>query len=399
MAVSQRQRSSTTEVRRELAARLRTRQSEIIRAVLDRVVEVEIPEGVSDSEYVFGLRGAVEEAIDYALSGIDSGEVPASAIPLAASAQARRAARSGVPLDTVLRRYHAGDRVLYEVIMGEARDLPYEALQAILRDHGPLVDHLTAGIATEYMHEVERLSKSPAQKLHEQVKRLLAGQGTTEADMDYPLEGWHIGLIVRGPKADRIILRVGNTLGRLVLCVPAGNPDTYWAWIGGPRAPKLNDLVSLLTKELPSDISVALGEPRQDLDGWRLTHREAQIALRVALHRPRPITNCRDVMLLAAMVQDQHVAAALIATYLRPLEGRAQQGQVLRRTLRAYFKTGQNAASTAAVLKLNRNTVERHLKVVELKVGQTLNACGTQIQVALWAEDLMGSVEGALPGV
>lgn len=398
MAVSQRQRSSTTEVRQELATRLRCRQSEIDRAVLDRVAEVEIPEAITDTEYVVGLRGAVEEAVDYALCGIELGEVPASAIPLAASAQARRAARNGVPLDTVLRRYHAGDRVLFEVILGEARDLPCESLQAILRDHGPLVDHLTAGIATEYMHEIDRISRSPTQRLSEQVKALLAGQTAKEADIDYPLEGWHIGLIVRGPKADRVILRIGNTLGRLVLCVPEGDPNTRWAWFGGPRSPKMSDLETLLAEELPSEVSVALGEPRQGLDGWRLTHREAQIALRVALYRPRPITKCRDVMLLAAMVQDQHVAAALIATYLRPLEGRAQHGQVLRRTLRAYFKTGQNAASTAAMLKLNRNTVERHLKVVELKVGQTLDTCGTQIQVALWAEDLMDSVEGAFAG-
>lgn len=394
MAVSQRQRwSSTTEVRGELSTRLRRRQLEIEKAVLDRVVEVEIPEAVEDAEYVVGLRGAVSEAVNYALSGIETGEVPASAIPLAASAQARRAARNGVPLDAALRRYHAGDRVLYEVILGEARDLPCEVLQDILRDHGPLVDHLTAGIAAEYMHEVERISRSPAQRLSELVKKLLAGQTGREAGIGYLLEGWHIGVIVRGPKADGVVQRIGNALGRLVLCVPAGDPDTFWAWFGGPRPLKTGDLDALLARELPEGVSVALGEPRKGLDGWRLTHREAQIALRVALHRPRHITKCRHVLLLAAMVHDQHVAAALIATYLLPLEGRAQHGQTLRRTLRTYFKTGQNAASTANALKVARNTVERHLRTVELRVGQNLDACCTQIQVALWAEELLGAVD------
>lgn len=392
MAVSPRQRwSSTTEVRCELSTRLRRRQPEIEKGVLDRVVEVEIPEAVAGAEYVVGLCEAVSEAVNYVLSGIETGEVPASAIPLAASTQARRAARNGVPLDAVLRRYHAGDRVLYEVILGEAHDLPCEALQDILRDHGPLVDHLTAGIATEYMHEIERISRTPAQRLSEQVKKLLAGStGKKEAEIGYSLEGWHVGAIVRGSKADRVILKLGNALGRMVLCVPAADPDTFWAWFGGPRPPKAGDLDALLGSDLPEGVFVALGEPRKGLDGWRLTHREAQIALRVALYRPRHITKCRHVLLLAAMVQDQHVAAALIATYLLPLEGRAQHGQTLRRTLRTYFKTGQNAASTAIALKKSRHTVERHLRTVELKVGQNLDACSTQIQVALWAEELLG---------
>jgi hypothetical protein len=394
MAVTQRQRwSSTAEVRLELSVRLRRRQREIEKAVLDRIVEVEIPEAAADAQYVVGVRGAVEEAVDYALSGIETGEVPTSAVPLAASAQARRAARNEVPLDTVLRRYHAGDRVLSEVILGEAHDLPCEALQDILRDHGPLVDHLTAGIATEYMHEVERISRTPEQRLSGQVKKLLAGASGSGVEIDYPLEGWHTGVIVRGSKADRIILRIGNALGRRVLSVPAGDPDTFWSWLGGPRPLKTGDVDALLTKEIPEGASLALGEPRKGLDGWRLTHREAQIALRVALYRPRRITKCRDVLLQAAMVQDQHVAAALIATYLLPLEGRAEHGQVLRRTLRTYFKTGQNAASTAIALKIGRHTVERHLRTVELRVGQNLDACGTQIQVALWAEELMGAVD------
>jgi len=391
MAVTQRQRwTSTAEVRLELSVRLRHRQHEIEKAVLDRVVEIEISEAVADAEYVVGVRGAAKEAVDYALSGIETGEVPTKTVPLAASAQARRAARNEVPLDTVLRRYHAGDRVLSEVILGEAHELPCEALQDILRDHGPLVDQLTSGIAMEYMHEVERITRTPRQRLSEQVEKLLAGSTGGKADIDYPLEGWHIGVIIRGPKADRVILRIGSALGRLVLCVPAGGPDTFWAWFGGPRSLKTGDLDALLTRELPEGVSAALGEPRNGLDGWRLTHREAQIALRVALYRPRRITKCRDVLLQAAMIQDQHVAAALIATYLLPLEGRAEHGKILRRTLRTYFKTGRNAASTAIALKKTRHTIERHLRTVELRVGQNLDVCGTQVQVALWAEDLLG---------
>jgi diguanylate cyclase with GGDEF domain/PucR-like helix-turn-helix protein len=385
------------EVRLELCTRLRQRQREIERAVLDRVVEIEIPSDEVDAEYVAGMLEATAEAVDYALCGIEAGSVPARAIPMAASSQARRDARSGIPLDTILRRCHAGDRVLYEVIVREAHNLPSDALQEILRDHDPVVDHLAAEIAAEYTVEMERISRSPAQRLGEQIKKLLTGPIGREVEIDYALQGWHLGMIARGSRSDGVIQEVGNALGRLVLCVPAGEPDTFWAWLGGPRPLMLEDLMAVLDKELPSEMSVALGEARQGLDGWRLTHREAQIALRVALYRPQLVTKCRDVLLLAAITHDRHVAAALIATYLRPLEGRGEQGHVLRRTLRAYFKSGQNAASAAAALKVARNTVERHLRTVELRIDQNLHLCGPQIQVALLAEELMGAVDKGLP--
>lgn len=390
MTVTQRRRwTSTAEVRLELSARLRRRQHEIEKAVLDRVVEVELPEAVADAEYVVGVRGAVREAVDYALSGIEMGEVPIRAVPLAASAQARRAARNGVPLDTILRRYHAGDRLIYEVIMGEAHDLPCEALQDILRDHGPLVDHLTAGIATEYMHEVGRVSRTPVERLSEQVKKLLTGPPGSDAEIEYPLDGWHTGLIARGRKADQAILRTGNALGRLVLCVPGGDPDTFWVWLGGPRPLTTDDLGAHLARELPEGVSIALGEPRKGLDGWRQTHQEAQIALGVTLRRQGRMTRCRDVILISAVMRDQSLTSSLIATYLTPLDDRGDFGRILRETLYAYFKADRNIATAASALGVHRQTVERRLRSVEEKIGATIDTCSAQLQVALSVEELL----------
>jgi DNA-binding PucR family transcriptional regulator len=83
------------------------------------------------------------------------------------------------------------------------------------------------------------------------------------------------------------------------------------------------------------------------------------------------------------------LARSLIETYLVPLDGRGNYGEVLRRTLRAYFAADQNAVTAASVLGVARHTVERRLRSVEEKLEQTIAACGAQLQVALSIEDLM----------
>lgn len=99
----------------ELHARLQARRPEIERDVLSRVYGVSDPTGVSNSEYVDGLRAAVSAALDFGLAAIERGERRAPPIPAALLAQARVAARSGVGLDTVLRRYYAGHSLLDNV--------------------------------------------------------------------------------------------------------------------------------------------------------------------------------------------------------------------------------------------------------------------------------------------
>ena len=67
------------------------------------------------------------------------------------------------------------------------------------------------------------------------------------------------------------------------------------------------------------DVSVAVGEPRSGLDGWRLTHREAQAAQEVMLRKPQRLTRARDVILLAAVLRDE----ALDQVAVRDLPGAA----------------------------------------------------------------------------
>jgi hypothetical protein len=78
------------------------------------------PRAGEDAEYDAGLYAAVSEAIDYALNALEQGGGWSEPAPPAVVAQARRAARIGVSLDTVLRRYQAGHAKLVDFILEAA---------------------------------------------------------------------------------------------------------------------------------------------------------------------------------------------------------------------------------------------------------------------------------------
>lgn len=380
--------SSLNTIRVELVARLRGRLEEIEDSIFARVRTLAETAGVEDPEYVAGLRATITESLDFALAHIEKGEDWTGPIPSTAAEQARRSARAGVRLDTVLRRYAAGDRLVGDFIMDEADCFSSQALRQILRLHGPQVDRLMAAVATEYMDEVARMKRSPTQRLAERVQRLVSGESPTDVGgLEYTFDAWHLGMIVKGTEAEAGIRALASGLDSQVLVVPRGN-GIVWAWLGARRPLAVPDLERLLSSGIAGDSQVAVGEPRSGLEGWRLTHREAQAAQEVMLLKPQRLTRARDVILLAAVLRDEALAKSLFETYLAPLEGHGDSGAVLRETLRAYFSAGLNAATAAAALAVDRHTVQRRLRKVEEALGRLLPDCHAELVVALGLDEL-----------
>jgi hypothetical protein len=392
---SDRQPKSQHEIRAELVERLRRRSAEIEDAIFNRVRALASPAESEDAEYRAGLRATVAESVDYALTSIERGEESPEAIPLAAATQARRAARSGVGLDTVLRRYAAGDRLVSEIIMDEAGRFPSEALSQILRTQSPHVDRLMASVAAEYMAELEVMRRSPAQRVAERVKRLLAGDAPFDAEgLEYEFEAWHLGLVVTGARAEVAARTLAAGVGREPLVVKRSDASA-WAWLGGRQPLDISEVQRYLAAGVLGDVTLAVGEPRWGVDGWRLTHHEAKAAQQVMLRRSQPLIQASNVILLAAMLRDEPLARSLRETYLAPLDEHGDSGLVLRETLRAYFAAGFNAATAAAALEIDRHTVQRHLRKVEEALGRLLPSCHAELEVALSLEELDGSTNKA----
>lgn len=376
-------------VRADVADRLRSRLPEIERAIFAGLrTGTPDPTTAGDTEYVQGLHETIVAVLDYALAGIEIGEDGCVPIPSAAIAQARRAACNDVGLETVLLRYAIGNRVLSDFVMEEIEHLPGRRLREILNTQGALVERLMGAVSAEYKLERGRMGRSSEQRRGERVQRLLSGESPAAEELGYELDGaWHLGMIAVGARVREAARGLGAATGRDMLAVARGE-STMWLWLGGECPLAIRAIESHLAPMVEMGVSVALGEPSAGLGGWRLTHRQAQAALLVALHRPQGVTRYADDMLLAAALQDETLATSLREIYMSPLSSQRDGGTVLRETLRGYFDVTCNTATAAVRLKVDRHTVERRLHKIEERLGRLLPACQTELEVALRLHDL-----------
>jgi hypothetical protein len=380
---------SFEEARTDLAQRLRAKRPTIEESIFAQVRSTAPnPAGIEeDPEYVAGLRAAVTAIVDYGLTGIEHGEEWSGPIPSSAIAQAHRAARDGVSLDTVMRRYVLGDRVLGDFVMDEVESLPPRTLQHVFRAQGSLLDRLMAAIATEYKHETERVQRSVEQHRAHRVRKLLAGEPVSTVGLDYEFDGWHLGVIATGANGEETVRSLAAKLGRQPLLVSRGE-ETVWAWLGGSQRLVVADVGRLLTAKGRSDVCLTLGEPGRGLNGFRLTHRQAQAAQAVALRRPQMLTRFADVALLTLALRDEALSRSLVDIYLTPLDSSRKGSPVLRNTLRAYFAAERNISSAAVRLGVARQTVENHIGMIEVRLGRRLPTCMAELETALSLEQL-----------
>jgi len=352
-----------------------------------------IESGVSsDGEGLAGLQAAARETVELVAELIEQGASWEPRFPPAVAAQARHLARNGVPLDTAMRGYYAITSLCFEFATSEIDDLPEDTLPYLVSIQSQHGDYLMSAVSAAYEDELARLNRSPStRRLEERLQRLLASEPAETSGLDYDFELWHLGMVAVGGDVELVAKRLAERLGCQLLFLPRG-AETAWVWLGAGRAIPFAELERLVTAD--EDAAFATGEPRRGLDGWRLTHREAQAALEVLRRKPQRVVRCSDVVLLATAIRDEEMSAFLVDAYLRPLDS-GRDGAVLRATLRTYFASGGNAASAAASLGVDRHTVQRRLRKVEEAIGRTLDTCRAELEVALRVEEHAGT---GLPG-
>jgi len=379
--------TAVEQARDTLVRRLRAREQEIEDAIVARVGSMFEPLPGEDAGYQAGLRETVAAAIDVSLSEMEAPDQPPAPIPSVAIAQAHRAARRNISVDTTLLRYLGGHRVLGAFVMDEAHRCGLSSNGSVLRHllttQEALLERLMTTIALEHRQERERVERSREKCHAELVQRLLAGERPDTSELDYELDdAWHLGIIASGPRARWAVRDLARELRRQVLVVSTGE-RSVWAWIGGPRPLDMAGVERILAPTKGGEASLVLGEPREGLSGWRLTHHEAQAALLVALRQPASMTRFATHALMALVLQNQSLARSMVGIYLPSLGSPGT-----RETLRAYFAAGCNAATAAAKLEIDRHTVERRLRAVETRLGRQLRLCHAELEVVLRLEEL-----------
>jgi hypothetical protein len=345
------------------------------------------PRETADPAYAQGLRAAVSAALDFGFAGIERGEDHAPPIPVLLLGQARLAARNGVSLDTVLRRYFAGYALLGDFVVQEAEDIGVRGgeLKRVLRTLAAVFDRLLAAASEEHGREAEREGKAHPSSQFERIERLLTGEIIDTSDLAYDLNAVHIGAIASGAGAVEAVRGIASAVDCRILLVPRRD-DAVWAWFGmralDPEATPWH-AVRALSVELP----VALGEPLQGVGGWRLTHRQARTTFPVALRRGAPVRYGEDVLLGAVLENEVHTDS-LQQIFMAPLRAGRDDGAVALETLRAYFASKRNAASAAAALGVSPQAVNSRLRIIEERLGRSIYGCAVELEVALRVNDL-----------
>jgi PucR C-terminal helix-turn-helix domain/GGDEF-like domain len=378
-----------TSIRAELAARLRERLPELQAAVATRIYAISDPREVADPGYLQGLNEATAVAIEYRLGVLESGERQAPDVPTVLLAQARLDARDGVPLETVLRRYFAGNALFGDFLVEEAEraEVPSAALRPLLAAQATFVDRLITAVSEEHAREAKNRPRSAAERRRETVKALLAGELVDDSERGYVLDACHLALIAKGEGAEELMQGLAKTVDRRLLAVQREEEPILACWLGGRRPLAAEEATTALAALAPERVFVAVGEPGEGLSGWRFSHHQAKAALPIAERRGSAVLRYADVAVLASIARDDLLATSLRRLYLEPLERTRDGGKVARQTLRAYFDAERNISSTAAVLGVDRRTVRNRLRGIEELLGRPLTGSLADLEIALRLDD------------
>jgi hypothetical protein len=362
---------------------------EIQAAIATRVYAIADPHDVADPAYLEGLNAALAAAIDHRLALLEMGERRAPAVPPILIAQARLDARDGVSLDTVLRRYFAGNTLFGDFLVEEAEraEVSSSDLRRLLGAQATLGDRLLAAVSAEHAREAKNRPSGAAERRRACVKSLLAGELVDDSELGYDLDAHHLALMAKGEGAPEAMRVLAGRLDRRLLAVRREEGDVWACWLGGRRPLASEQALRALGEISPDRVLVTVGEPGEGLSGWRLSHRQAKAALPIAVRRGQPVLHYADVALLAAILRDDLVATSLHQLYLEPLERARDDGKVGRETLRAYFAAERNVSSTAAALGVDRRTVTNRIRAIEELFGRPLKDFATELETALLLDD------------
>lgn len=372
-----------------MSRRLWTRREEIEQILLTRVSAISGPKEELRPKYRAGMRVAVTAAVEYGLAAVERGEEHAPHIPGALMDQARLAARNGVSLDTVMRRYFAGHSLFDSFLVEEIeRDDAQERvpLKLLLGSQATLLDRLLERITEEYQHEANRRLGTSVERRNERVERLLDGELIDTSGLAYDFDAIHVAVVVTGSGAASAIRKLASSLGYRLLLNPRST-ECVWGWFGSRRAARFVELPHHLSA-WPANLSTAMGEPAKGLHGWRRTHMQAKAALPIAQHRAENHVRYADVPILASVLHDDLLVASIHDLYLSPLYREPDGGQAALETLRAYVAAERKVSSAAAALGLNRRSVAYRLRAIESRLGHPLNSVMAEIEVALQLQDL-----------
>jgi hypothetical protein len=347
---------------------------------------------------------ATPQAIDYAFSsevrrrnivaslesiftGLGGGRAPPDETPATAVEIARVAVRSGIELQDIVHAYRVGHALTWDLILERASEIatnPEEHL-AVLRLSSRFLfawnDRVVAQLSEVYQRESDRRFQDRQRQKQRLIADLLDGLPVDPTRLRYDLQSAHLALVGWGTDPTELMRQAAADLDAALLMV-TGPGDSVFGWLGGHtlRSPHVP---GALRRSAQPGTRLAVGRPGEGVDGFRRSHRQAIQAYRVALQSTTPIVLYQDVTIEALVGDERTRLREFVENELGPLLTDGERDSDLRDTLRAYFSTGQNAASAAPLLGIHERTVANRLRTIEARLGYAIRGRTEELVVAL----------------
>jgi DNA-binding PucR family transcriptional regulator len=218
------------------------------------------------------------------------------------------------------------------------------------------------------------------------------------ARLGYPLDHYHLGLVLWRDAADRqgqpdlqhaATKMLDERGASATLMVPHG-ASALWVWAAWRSE---SEAPSGFRDHRPAGSRVAIGTPARGLEGFRRTHREAeQLAdlARTASGGAGAVLHFADFELAVLLAQNADLAANFIRSHLGPAADDNPTAADLRETVLAYLSHERSLNRAAEALHVARNTVAYRVKKFENLIGRDLKEDRLNIEAALTLADFFG---------
>jgi DNA-binding PucR family transcriptional regulator len=269
-----------------------------------------------------------------------------------------------------------------------------EAVEQVAMQMLRVSNALSQQISKLHADERERWLGSRAARRARAAMELLAGGEGAADELDYELRGPHRAVVVWGdvdeqstdPDALSAVAREIVGARGLVVDVEA---RAAWGW-GAPGK------VAAAAFER-AGMRVSLGGVHAGPSGFRESHREAQLARRLAAAMPSGprVIDHGDVALLALAASDLEAARGFVASLLGPLQAAGPRGLRLARTVQVYLEEQASPRRASHRLAMHENTVIKHVRAAEELLGRRVEERHPELLVALLMASGLGLLEPA----
>jgi len=371
-------------------------------------LSTEIEDLRGDERILQLLGSSIEGNVDTILHmfqhgiGIDRVEPPTAAVEYA-----RRLAQRGVPVNALVRAYWLGQDTLLRRSLGEVRrqgsdpEVASLAGQRIVEITFGYIDWMSQRVVISYENERDQWLQNRNAVRAARTRELLAGDSVdmaaAEAALGYRLAQRHVGIVVwtriRASGEDelspleRFVIRLAERVSCPVrpLFVPCDD-SSAWAWLPIGRCAGIEPEVIRLSAGSGGRVMVAVGEPAQGIDGFRITHTQAVQTQAVALLggacAPQ-VTMFGQVGVAALLSADVEAARAWVSQVLGPLATDDDHCARLRETLRVFLATGGSYTASAAELAMHKNSVKYRVEKAGQERGRPIRGDRLEVELAL----------------